>query len=68
MGVGGTEFDPRVRIGSLHRVHRGVYRLGHDAPSALASYMAATKACGAGSGSVVSRAHTFLVCSATSPK
>jgi hypothetical protein len=32
----------------LHPVHRGVYRLGHRAPSIEASYMAAVLACGEG--------------------
>jgi predicted transcriptional regulator of viral defense system len=38
----------RVRKGSLHRVHRGVYRVGHRAPSVEASYLAAVLACGEG--------------------
>jgi very-short-patch-repair endonuclease len=38
----------RVERGLLHRVHRGVYRLGHTAPSIEASYMAAVLACGEG--------------------
>lgn len=49
-GITDAEFDRRVRNGYLIRVHRGVYRLGHQAPSRLATYMAATKACGDGSG------------------
>lgn len=49
-GVTDTEFRRRVRIGYLIRIFRGVYRLGHEAPSRLATYMAATKACGAGAG------------------
>jgi hypothetical protein len=35
-----------VRVGSLIRVHRGVYRVGHAAPSMEAQYLAAVKACG----------------------
>jgi hypothetical protein len=31
----------RVERGTLHRVHRGVYRVGHRAPSTEARYMAA---------------------------
>lgn len=34
--------------GLLHRVHTGVYRLGHRAPSTEATYLAAVLACGAG--------------------
>jgi len=36
----------RVRKGLLHREYRGVYRVGHRAPSVEASYMAAVLACG----------------------
>ncbi len=38
----------RVRRGTLIRVHRGVYRVGHAAPSRDAAYLAAVKACGPG--------------------
>jgi very-short-patch-repair endonuclease len=38
----------RVRKGLLHREHRGVYRVGHRAPSTKARYMAAVLACGDG--------------------
>ena len=34
--------------GRLRRVHRGVYAVGHDAPSVLGDYMAAVLASGAG--------------------
>jgi hypothetical protein len=37
-----------VADGRLHRVHHGVYRVGHRAPSVLADYMAAVLACGPG--------------------
>jgi very-short-patch-repair endonuclease len=37
-----------VRRGLLHREFRGVYRLGHRAPSVAARYMAAVLACGEG--------------------
>ena len=36
----------RVEKGVLHRAHRGVYRVGHRAPSTEARYMAAVLACG----------------------
>lgn len=38
----------RLERGLLHCVHRGVYRVGHEAPSRLARYMAAALACGPG--------------------
>lgn len=36
----------RVRSGRLHRLHRGVYAVGHIAPSAERRWMAAVLACG----------------------
>lgn len=36
----------RVRSGSLHRLHRGVYAVGHVAPSRERTYLAAVLACG----------------------
>jgi Transcriptional regulator, AbiEi antitoxin/Protein of unknown function (DUF559) len=36
----------RVRAGRLHRVHRGVYAVGHTALSREAAWMAAVLACG----------------------
>lgn len=47
-GVTRSEIEQRLATGSLLGVHRGVYRLGHRAPSHLALYMAAVKACGEG--------------------
>jgi very-short-patch-repair endonuclease len=38
----------RVRSGGLLRVHRGVYRVGHRAPSIEANYLAAVLAAGEG--------------------
>jgi hypothetical protein len=38
----------RVRAGRLHRVHRGVYAVGHAALSREATWMAAVLACGCG--------------------
>jgi predicted transcriptional regulator of viral defense system len=38
----------RVQRGGLHRVHRGVYQVGHQAPSVEAWYIAAVLACGHG--------------------
>jgi hypothetical protein len=42
------EIAHRLRTGSLIAGFRGVYRVGHKAPSVEARYMAAVKACGEG--------------------
>jgi len=50
LGVGITddEIKWRLRTGALVRQHRGVYRVGHDAASIEAGYLAAVRACGDG--------------------
>ncbi len=48
-GVTVAELRQRVGAGALLRVHRGVYRVGHRAPSVEADYLAAAWACGDGS-------------------
>ena len=48
LGISRHEIDSRIRRGSLIRVHRGVYRVGHAAPSTEARYLAAVRACGDG--------------------
>jgi len=54
------EIAGRIRVGLLIRVYRGVYRVGHQAPSLEARYMAAVKA--AGDGAVLSgRAAAYLL-------
>ena len=45
-GVTSTEIKRRVRRGSLIAIHRGVFRVGHLAPSIEAACLAAVKACG----------------------
>jgi very-short-patch-repair endonuclease len=47
-GVSSDEIQKRLDKGSLIRVHLGVYRVGHAAPSLEATYMAAVLACGDG--------------------
>jgi hypothetical protein len=46
--VSSDEIRWRLREGSLIAVHRGVYRVGHRAPSIEARYIAAVLACGEG--------------------
>ena len=48
-GITKAEIDGRLRTGSLIAVFRGVYRVGHRAPSVEARYTAAVKAAGEGS-------------------
>lgn len=45
-GVTPEEIRQRLRRGSLHQAHPGVYRVGHRAPSVEARYLAAVLACG----------------------
>ncbi len=45
-GIGRSGIEKGVRAGRLHRVHVGVYALGHRAPSRLGDWMAAVLACG----------------------
>jgi putative AbiEi antitoxin of type IV toxin-antitoxin system len=45
-GVSPNEIKQRLHTGALLREHRGVYRVGHRAPSLEAYYLAAVKACG----------------------
>jgi very-short-patch-repair endonuclease len=47
-GVSEDEIDHRIAAGALLREHRGVYRVGHRAPSVEARYLAAVLACGDG--------------------
>jgi len=42
------EISHRVKVGALIPEYRGVYRVGHQAPSTEAHYMGAVKACGPG--------------------
>jgi hypothetical protein len=48
-GISSREIERRLASGALIRVYRGVYRVGHRAPSIDADHMAAVLACGSGS-------------------
>jgi hypothetical protein len=48
LGLGGDAIDWRVRRRRLHRVHRGVYAVGHLNMTRNAHFMAAVLACGEG--------------------
>src|SRR2546423_8895785 len=58
--VSDTEIRKRVRKGLLITQHRGVYRVGHAAPSVEASFIAAVKACGEGT-ALSDRAAAYLL-------
>jgi hypothetical protein len=47
-GISRREIERRVESGLLIPEHRGVYRVGHRAPSVEARYLAAVLACGEG--------------------
>ena len=47
-GVSSREIERRLEKGLLLREYRGVYRVGHRAPSVEARYQAAVRACGSG--------------------
>jgi Transcriptional regulator, AbiEi antitoxin len=47
-GLSEAAVQRRLRTGSLLPAHRGVYRVGHQAPGVEASYLAAVLACGDG--------------------
>lgn len=48
-GVTPEQIRTRLAKGALISIHRGVFRVGHTAPSLEARYLAAVKACGPGS-------------------
>ncbi len=48
LGVGETGIRQRIRTRRLHRIHRGVYAVGHCVLPARAHYLAAVLACGPG--------------------
>src|SRR4051794_5080946 len=60
VGVSRRAIEKRLDKGWLIGVHRGVYRVGHSAPSTEADYMAAVLACGDGA-RVSGRAAAWLL-------
>ena len=46
LGIGRGAVQRRVEAGSLRRLHRGVFAVGHTAPSRQRDWMAAVLACG----------------------
>ena len=48
LGIDENSIAYRVRVGRLHRVHRGVYAVGHDNLSGLGRFLAAVLAFGPG--------------------
>ncbi|MFN8217500.1 MAG: type IV toxin-antitoxin system AbiEi family antitoxin domain-containing protein [Solirubrobacterales bacterium] len=48
VGIDKSGVDRRLRAGRLHRVHRGVYAVGHPGLGWLGRWMAAVLACGEG--------------------
>jgi predicted transcriptional regulator of viral defense system len=48
LGLGKGAIELRLRAGRLHRVHSGVYLVGHSVPAPRAGEMAAVLACGDG--------------------
>lgn len=48
LGLGEDSIDRRLSGGRLHRLHRGVYAVGHRAVSRDGRWMASVLACGAG--------------------
>lgn len=47
-GLSRAAVERRVRSGRLHKLHRGVYAVGHANPPLEGRFLAAVKACGAG--------------------
>ena len=70
-GISPDEIYRRVRAGALIRVHAGVFRVGHRAPSVEARYLAAVLACGDGallSGCAAGHLHRLLKGSPPAPE
>ena len=67
-GITQGEIKHRLSIGALFREHRGVYRVGHRAPSIDAHYLAAVRAGGEGAAlSGLAAAHLWGIVKGTAP-
>ena len=69
-GLSAREIERRLESGALLREYRGVYRVGHRAPSVDARYRAAVKACGDGAvlcGRAAGHLHRLLKGRAAAP-
>jgi very-short-patch-repair endonuclease len=67
-GVTAPEIKQRLTTGALLREYRGVYRVGHRAPSLEARYLAAVRACGEGALlSGLAAAHLLAIRNGASP-
>ena len=60
-GISSKQIAHRLGTGLLHQQHRGVYRVGHRAPSTEARYIAAVLACG-NQALLAGRAAGYLLC------
>jgi len=60
LGVESWRIRKWVADGLLRRVHKGVYAVGHEAPSLLGDYMAAVLACGADTAALSHRAQAHV--------
>jgi hypothetical protein len=68
-GITVAEIKHRIRCGALLRERRGVYRVGHAAPSREASYMGAVRVAGAGTVlSGLAAAHLFSLIRRSAPE
>lgn len=61
LGVEAWRIDAWLAEGLLRRVHKGVYAVGHEAPSLLGDYMAAVLACGHATAALSHRADAHVM-------
>jgi hypothetical protein len=61
-GLSASGIARRVAAGRLHRIHRGVYAVGHAALSSEGRWFAAVATCGGGRSSVTEAPPSFGGC------